>query len=851
MSNFDNDDYKTVFSNDENSDENTKKEKIIREKKQFFAEPQLIDGVKDNISPIRITNEMKSSFLDYAMSVIIARALPNVYDGLKPVHRRILYAMAELGLDHNKPHKKSARIVGETMGKYHPHGDTSIYDAMVRMAQPFSMRYLLVEGHGNFGSIDGDGAAAMRYTEARLSKLSSFLLDGINKNSVDFVDNYDASELEPEVLPSRFPNLLITGSTGIAVGMATNIPPHNINEVINGIIAYANNENISIEELMEFVKGPDFPTGGSILGNKGIIDAYTTGNGSITIRSKTHIETNERSGKQKIIVTEIPFMINKSRLIEKIALLVKHKTIEGISELRDESNRKGIRIVIEIKRGIIPEIVLNKLFKLSSLQNNFGVNFIALEQGIPRKFNLKSAIVAYWNHQKSVVTRKTQFDLDKSKARAHILEGLKIAINNIDDIIKIIKKSSSDSDAQNNLINEYNLSKIQAKAITDMRLGRLTGLAIERMTNEINELHTLINKLNEILNNSEVLKNVIINELQEVQDIFKDPRRTEILSNQLGNITEADLIPQENIIITLSTKGYVKRIPLDEYRVQRRGGIGSKSITTYEDDNLNSIISTTTHTDLLIFTNKAKVFRIKSYKIPSLSKQAKGVSFINLINIEKDDKVVSLLPVNTYEEDNFLLTVSKNGIIKKSKISDYKRINKSGKYAFGLKENDELLKAMISTDENKVIIASRLGKLVKFNVSDIRPTGRTSSGVKAINLSDSPSNVAVGADICLEDSKILSIGELGFGKMSLSGDYRQTKRGAKGVKTINTLKTGKLVAIAAVDGTEEIMVLTNKGITIRTNLSQVSMVSRGAKGVRIIKLNDKVKIRSISLIKEI
>ena len=771
--------------------------------------------------------------------------------GLKPVHRRILYAMSEIGLDHTKPHKKSARIVGDTMGKYHPHGDTSIYDAMVRMAQPFSMRYLLVDGHGNFGSIDGDGAAAMRYTEARLSKLSSFLLDGINKDSVNFVDNYDASELEPEVLPARFPNLLITGSTGIAVGMATNIPPHNIDEVINGIIAYANNNDISIEELMEFIKGPDFPTGGSILGNKGIIDAYTTGNGSITIRSKTHIETNERSGKQKIIVTEIPFMINKSRLIEKIALLVKHKTIEGISELRDESNRKGIRIVIEIKRGIIAEIVLNKLFKLSSLQNNFGVNFIALEEGIPRKFNLKTAIIAYWNHQKSVVTRKTQFDLNKSKARAHILEGLKIAINNIDEIIKIIKKSSSDSDAQNNLINEFNLSKIQAKAITDMRLGRLTGLAIERMTNEINELHALINKLNEILNNSDVLKNVIVNELQEVQNIFKDARRTKILSNQLGDITEADLIPKENIIITLSTKGYVKRIPLDEYRVQRRGGIGSKSITTYEDDNLNSIISTTTHTDLLIFTNKAKVFRIKSYKIPSLSKQAKGVSFINLINIDKDDEVVSLLPVNTYEDDNFLLTVSKHGIIKKSKITDYKRINKSGKYAFGLKENDELLKAMISTDENKVIIASKLGKLVKFNVSDIRPTGRTSSGVKAINLSDDPSNVAVGADICLEDSKILSIGELGFGKMSLTGDYRQTKRGAKGVKTINTLKTGKLVAIAAVDGTEEIMVLTNKGITIRTNLSQVSMVSRGAKGVRIIKLNDKVKIRSISLIKEI
>jgi DNA gyrase subunit A len=842
------DELQTVFHDEEEQEEKDGKKKRINHKEEFVAQSQIIDEAINDISPITITKEMKGSFLDYAMSVIISRALPNAYDGLKPVHRRILYAMSELGLDHTKPHKKSARIVGETMGKYHPHGDSSIYDAMVRMAQPFSMRYLLVEGHGNFGSVDGDEAAAMRYTEARLSKLSSYLLDGISKNAVDFVDNYDATEKEPVVLPARFPNLLISGSTGIAVGMATNIPPHNINEVIDGIIAYANNSEITIPELMQYIKGPDFPTAALILGTGGIKSAYETGNGSITIRSKSHIETHPKTGRQKIIITEIPFMINKARLIEKIAQLVKLKSIEGITALRDESNRKGIRIVFEIRRDAVAEVVLNKLFKLSGLQSNFGVNFIALEEGQPRKFNLKDAIVAYLRHQETVVTRKTRFDLEKAAARAHILDGLKIAINNIDEVIKMIRASSSDADAQQNLINAFELSPIQAKAITDMRLGRLTGLAIEKMDKEINELNILITNLNDILDNHDKLIALIIKELNEVKNIFGDERRTKIIEGVFGDINEADLIPVEDIAITLSSRGYVKRIALNEYRTQRRGGIGARSAVTYDDDDVKSIITTTTHSDLLIFTEKAKVFRIKSYKIPSLSKQAKGLPFLNLIDISKDDKVVTLLPIDNYEDGKYLMTITKLGIIKKTKISEYRRINKNGKYALGLKPGDQLLKAMVSKDEDTIIIGSKFGKVVRFHSSQVRSMGRTASGVKGINLSDDPSNVVVGADIASYNSKILSVGEKGYGKMTPTEDYRETKRGAKGVKTINVKKTGKLVSIAVVNGTEEIIVLTSKGLSIRTKLSQVSMVSRASKGVRIVRLDERVKIRSLSII---
>ncbi len=850
---FDKDDYEydddlqTVF-HDEEPEEVEKKKRQKKEQEQFVVESQIIDEEINDITPITITKEMKGSFLDYAMSVIISRALPNVYDGLKPVHRRILYSMSELGLDHTKPHKKSARIVGETMGKYHPHGDSSIYEAMVRMAQPFSMRYLLVEGHGNFGSVDGDEAAAMRYTEARLSKLSSFLLDGINKNAVDFVENYDGTEKEPVVLPSRFPNLLISGSTGIAVGMATNTPPHNMNEVINAVIAYAENSDITIEELMQYIKGPDFPTGATILGVEGIKAAYETGNGSITIRSKSHIETNPKTGKQKIIITEIPFMINKAKLLEKIALLIKLKTIDGITALRDESNREGIRIVFEIRRNVVAEVILNKLFKLSALQSNFGVNFIALEGGQPQKFTLKEAIASYLRHQEAVATRKTRFDLEKAEARAHILTGLKIAITNIDKVIKIIKSSSSDADAQQNLMNQFKLSQVQAKAITDMRLGRLTGLAIEKMDKEISELVSLIKKYNNILDNHDELIKLIINELKEVRDMFGDKRKTEIIAGRFGNISEGDLIPEEDIAITLSSKGYVKRIPLSEYRTQRRGGVGAKSVVTYEDDDVKSITTTTTHTDLLIFTKKAKVFRIKAYKIPSMSKQAKGLPFINLVDMSKDDTVVSLLPVDNYDEGQYLVTITTNGIIKKTKISEYKRINKNGKYALKIRSGDYLLKSMICKDEDIIVIGSKFGKVVRFHSSQVRPMGRTAAGVKAINLSDHKSNVVVGADIAFYNSKILSIGERGFGKMTPTSDYRETKRGAKGVKTINVQKTGKLVSIAIVDGTEDIIVLTSKGITIRTKLSQVSMVSRGSKGVKIIRLDEGIKIRSLSII---
>ena len=821
-------------------------EEVPQEKEGYQVQPQLIEEETDRLAPMSVSSEMRKSFLEYAMSVIVSRALPDARDGMKPVHRRILFGMHELGLTSSGKHKKSARVVGDVLGKYHPHGDSSVYEAMVRMAQDFSMRYPLVDGQGNFGSIDGDGAAAMRYTEARMSKIAGTMVDGIRKNTVDFVDNYDGSDKEPAVLPARIPNLLVTGATGIAVGMATNIPPHNLTEVINGVIQVARNPEITIPELMQFITGPDFPTGGIILGSSGIREGYETGRGSVGIRSKTRIE-ELKNGKSRIIVEEIPFMVNKANMIEKIAHLVKDKVIEGITDLRDETSRQGIRVVISLRRDVVPEVVLNKLFKLTQLQTNFSMNMLALVDGAPETLNLKRALEVYLNHQIEVVSRRTQFDLEKTEARAHILDGLKIAITNIDQAIKIIRGSSNDADAQAELMKAFELSEIQAKAITDMRLGRLTGLAIEKMNEELTALNLEITKLRNILENRNVLLDVVVSELEEIRDKFGDSRRSEIIEG-LGSIADEDLIPQKDIAITMSSNGYVKRIPLEEYQVQNRGGVGSKSMSTYEDDGVEKIVTTTTHTDLLIFTSLGKVYRIRAHQIPELSKQAKGIPFINIIPIEKTEKVISLLSVDSYDQGDFLLTVTKKGIIKKTPIEEYSRINRNGKRALGLRDDDMLIKAMIVNDSQEIVIGGSNGKVVRFDATEVRSMGRTATGVKGIDLSDDLKSKVVGASITSDDSYILSIGQDGFGKKTLVNEYRKTKRGAKGVKSINVEKAGYLKFVEIVRGDEDILIITKQGVTIRTTLSQVATSGRGAKGVKVISLKDDNSIKSIAVI---
>ncbi|NQZ65618.1 MAG: DNA gyrase subunit A [Mycoplasmatales bacterium] len=817
-----------------------------QEKEGYEVKSQLITEETKRLAPISVSSEMRKSFLEYAMSVIVSRALPDARDGMKPVHRRILYGMHELGLTSSAKHKKSARVVGDVLGKYHPHGDSSVYEAMVRMAQDFSMRYPMVDGQGNFGSIDGDGAAAMRYTEARMSKIAGTMVDGIKKNTVDFVDNYDGSDKEPSVLPSRIPNLLVTGATGIAVGMATNIPPHNLTEVINGVIQIAKNPEISTEELMQYVTGPDFPTGGIILGSAGIKQGYLTGRGSVGVRSKTRIE-ELKNGKTRIIVEEIPFMVNKANMVEKIAHLVKDKAIEGITDLRDESSREGIRVVIALRRDVVPEVILNQLFKLTQLQTNFSMNMLALVDGAPETLSLKRALEVYLKHQKEVVSRRSKFDLDKHVARAHILEGLKIAIENIDETIQTIKSSQNDMDAQKQLEHRFNLSPEQTKAIVDMRLGRLTGLAIEKMNSEIKALNIEIERLRNILENEDVLLSLVISELEEIRDKFGDSRNSEIIEG-LGNIADEDLIPQKDIAITMSSRGYVKRIPLEEYQVQNRGGVGSKSMSTYEDDGVEKIVTTNTHTDLLIFTTLGKVYRIRAHQIPELSKQAKGVPFINIISIEKGEKVISLLSVDSYDKGDFLITVTKKGVIKKTPLSEYSRINRNGKRALGLKEGDMLVKAMTANDADEIIIGGSTGKVVRFDASEIRSMGRTATGVRGINLSDDIKAKVVGASIPSEGSYVLSIGQDGFGKKTPVNEYRKTKRGAKGVKSINVSKAGYLKFVETVHGGEDILIITKKGITIRTQLSQLSTSGRGAKGVKVISLRDGNSIKSIAII---
>ncbi|WP_022935539.1 DNA gyrase subunit A [Mesomycoplasma moatsii] len=822
-------------------------EVIPQNNEEYQVQSQLIEEETEFLAPINVSQEMRKSFLEYAMSVIVSRALPDARDGLKPVHRRILYSMSELGVTSSDPFKKSARIVGDVLGKYHPHGDTAIYESMVRMAQDFSLRYPLIDGHGNFGSIDGDEAAAMRYTEARMSKIANEMIDGLKKNTVDFIPNYDGSELEPLVLPARFPNLLISGSVGIAVGMATNIPPHNLGEVIDGVIALARKPEITIEELMQYVKGPDFPTGAMILGRKGIVDAYTTGRGSIAVRSKTHIELL-KNGKSRIIVTEIPYEVRKPLMIEKIANLVKEKKVEGIIDLRDETSRKGIRVVIELKKNVVPEVLLNQLFKLTNLQTNYSANMIALVNNEPKLLNLKEALDVYLQHQINVVSRRTQFDLEKAEARAHILEGLKIAISNIDEVIRIIRNSKTDAEAQEKMMTQFDLSDKQAKAITEMRLGRLTGLAIEKMNEELAELNNSITNFKQILSDRSKLIQLIIDELTIIRDKYSDERRTEIDINNFGDISDEDLIPEKNILITMSAKGYVKRIPLIEYKVQKRGGVGSSTQTTYSDDDVAKIISTTTHTDLLVFTSYGKVYRLRAHQIPEMSKQAKGIPFLNLIQIEKDERVVSLLATNSYNEDEYLVTVTKFGVIKRTPIVQYQRINRNGKIALSMREGDELIKAMKVKENDEIIIGASNGKVVRFSLDQVRPMSRTATGVTGMRFDENEKAKVIGASNTSEGNVVLSIGANGFGKKTELNEYRQTKRGAKGVKSINADKSGALIYVGLVNGNEDIMVVTNKGIAIRTSLETVADSSRSTKGVRVIQIKDNSKIQSVAVL---
>lgn len=798
-----------------------------------------------------LTEEMKKSFISYAMSVIVQRALPDVRDGLKPVQRRIVHGMNELGCYSDKPYKKSARIVGEVMGKYHPHGDSSIYEALVRMAQDFSYRYMIVDGHGNFGSIDGDGAAAQRYTEARMSKISMELVKDINKDTVNFIPNYDGEETEPEVLPARFPNLLVNGTTGIAVGMATNIPPHNLGEVIDAILAVSKNPDISIMELMDdYIQGPDFPTGGYILGKSAIKKAYETGSGLIVMRAKTDI-IDIHAGKKAIVVNEIPYMVNKARLIEKIAEHVKEKRIEGITEIRDESNREGIRIVIELRKDVQPEVILNQLFKLTAMQTTFGVNSIALVNNEPKTLTLKEMITYYLEHQEEVIRRRTAYDLKKAEDRAHILDGLKRALDQIDAIIELIRSSRTTEIIQQRLMDEFDMSDKQAKAIREMQLQRLAGLEREKIENELNQLLELIADLKDILENRERVLAIIESELLQVKEKFADKRRTEIIQGTF-DLEDEDLIPVEDIIISLTTNGYVKRMPVDTYKTQNRGGRGIKGMATNEDDIVDSLISMSTHDDLLFFTNLGKVYRLKGYNIPEFGRTAKGLPVVNVLNLDKDENVKSMISIkkdSIENEDNlYLFFVTLNGLVKKTPIVEFKNIRQSGKIAIGLREDDQLVSVKLTSDDDEILIAASNGKLIRFNEKDVRQMGRTASGVRGINVDGGH---VVGITTTREGQFIMAISENGYGKMSPIEEYRQSHRGGKGVKTINTTeKTGQLVALRAVNGDEDLLIITSEGIVIRLPMEQVKTAGRNTQGVRLIKVAEGSVVSSVEVVEK-
>lgn len=809
-------------------------------------ETEVVETYHDQVEDVEISKEMKESFLDYSMSVIVQRALPDVRDGLKPVHRRILYAMNSLNITSSVAHKKSARIVGDVIGKYHPHGDAAVYDAMVRMAQDFSYRYPLVDGHGNFGSLDGDGAAAMRYTEARMSKISMEMVADINKETVDFTPTYDSDGEEPVVLPSRIPNLLLNGAVGIAVGMATNIPPHNLNETVDGIKAVMNDPDITIPELMEHIKGPDFPTGGIILGRKGIRQAYETGRGSIMIRSKYRIE-NAEQGKKRIVFYEIPYAINKANLITKMAALIRDKAIQGVTYLNDESNREGIRIVMDLKKDAQEDVILNQLFRLTPLQSSFGINMLALENGRPRQLNLKQIIVDYIDHQTDVIVRKTRFDLKKAQERAHILEGLRIALDHLDEVIHMIRSSHKDENGLNaDLCAAFGFSPVQAKAILAMQLRRLSGLEREKIENEYQELLLTIADLEDILANHERVLQIIRDDLDEMVRRFGDARRTEI-SDSFVDMDDEDLIPREDIVITLTESGYIKRQPLDTYHAQNRGGRGIKSVTLNEEDSVDTMAAATTHNHILLFTNKGRVYRLKGYNIPNASRTAKGLPIVNIIELLPDEKVQTLLPVPDDKEGfESLLFVTKNGLAKRTSVTEFGNINKNGKLAITLREGDELSYVKATNGHDEIIIAGDNGKAVRFKEEDIRLMGRTASGVQGFN---TDGGRVIGVALSHEGDTVLIASENGYGKRSRFEDFRLTSRGKKGVRALHiTEKTGNLVSLQSVHGDEDALIVSSSGIMIRLRLNEIGVYGRNTQGLKLINLSDGAKVTKITLV---
>lgn len=800
----------------------------------------------NRILPIEIAEEMKKSYIDYSMSVIVGRALPDVRDGLKPVHRRILYSMSELNLTPDKPYRKSARIVGDVLGKYHPHGDSAVYLAMVRMAQDFSTRGLLVDGHGNFGSVDGDSPAAMRYTEARMSKLALELLRDIDKETVDFVPNFDESLKEPAVLPSRYPNLLVNGSNGIAVGMATSIPPHNLGEVIDATVHLIDNEECSVDDLMKFVKGPDFPTSAIIMGKENIAEAYRTGRGKVKVRARAVIEELPK-GKQQIVVTEIPYQVNKAKLVERIAELVKDKKVEGISDLRDESNRNGMRIVIELKRDVNANIVLNNLYKHSQMEETFSVIMLALVNGQPKVLNLKQILYHYVQHQKDVVTRRTKFELNKAEARAHILEGLRIALDNIDAVISLIRASKTTQEAKSGLMEKFGLTDIQAQAILDMRLQRLTGLERDKIEAEYEELIKKIKRLKEILANERLLLNVIKEEMLIIKENYADERRTEIRHAE-GEIDMRDLIEDEEIAITLTHFGYIKRLPADTYKSQKRGGRGISALTTREEDFVKHLVSTTTHSKLLFFTNKGRVFRLNAYEIPEGKRQAKGTAIVNLLQLGPNEKIATLLAIDEKDDNKYLLLATKNGIVKKTDREEFKNINKAGLIAIGLREDDELIGVKVTDGNKDVLLVTKEGMSIRFDENDIRPMGRSAMGVKGITLSND--DKVVSMSLCEEGTDVLVVSENGFGKRTDINEYRTQIRAGKGIKTYNIAeKTGKLVGAEMVNEDDEMMIINSDGVLIRLRVNEISLFGRVTSGVKLMKTDDEVNVVSISKIK--
>ncbi|HGL1031205.1 TPA: DNA gyrase subunit A [Streptococcus pneumoniae] len=794
-----------------------------------------------NLVNVNLTKEMKASFIDYAMSVIVARALPDVRDGLKPVHRRILYGMNELGVTPDKPHKKSARITGDVMGKYHPHGDSSIYEAMVRMAQWWSYRYMLVDGHGNFGSMDGDSAAAQRYTEARMSKIALEMLRDINKNTVDFVDNYDANEREPLVLPARFPNLLVNGATGIAVGMATNIPPHNLGETIDAVKLVMDNPEVTTKDLMEVLPGPDFPTGALVMGKSGIHKAYETGKGSIVLRSRTEIETT-KTGRERIVVTEFPYMVNKTKVHEHIVRLVQEKRIEGITAVRDESNREGVRFVIEVKRDASANVILNNLFKMTQMQTNFGFNMLAIQNGIPKILSLRQILDAYIEHQKEVVVRRTRFDKEKAEARAHILEGLLIALDHIDEVIRIIRASETDAEAQAELMSKFKLSERQSQDILDMRLRRLTGLERDKIQSEYDDLLALIADLADILAKPERVSQIIKDELDEVKRKFSDKRRTELMIGQVLSLEDEDLIEESDVLITLSNRGYIKRLDQDEFTAQKRGGRGVQGTGVKDDDFVRELVSTSTHDHLLFFTNKGRVYRLKGYEIPEYGRTAKGLPVVNLLKLDEDESIQTVINVESDRSDDaYLFFTTRHGIVKRTSVKEFANIRQNGLKALNLKDEDELINVLLAEGDMDIIIGTKFGYAVRFNQSAVRGMSRIATGVKGVNLREG--DTVVGASLITDQDEVLIITEKGYGKRTVATEYPTKGRGGKGMQTAKiTEKNGLLAGLMTVQGDEDLMIITDTGVMIRTNLANISQTGRATMGVKVMRLDQDAQI---------